>query len=610
MTTQENNIKLRLFVSCDKMESDTIALQEMVNGGSVYEKSIQIVVKKNNQYYDFKALIYYYPSLINLKNRVKDQTWAWWSIYVEIPIEPEETENRVYIIRSWKKASDTYTCCESKYKNARYLLDIDWVNKTFFSTPPSKDNFKGGVLKNKYEREWTKAPSRTTEVPPVIHNKKEDVPTTPQEDTDLDDTDEYLPLLKLEKDEMFNYEGHILDVETRGTRANSESIYYNVDGIGKYLEMPGIIDTLVCKKSAYIKDVDYKVFDYKRSTKSKNTFLTHIGLVRMLNISGSDLAVKFREWASKILFAAHSGTEEQKKEAAKEVLRGASQEAFDETFRCIKGNIQGIYLLLLGQVKEYKDNVKNYNTFLENSYMYKFGRTSNIARRLKEHQGTNSGYGKHIKLMFFVVVDGEYLSKAEKDGKGTMRSSGQLVQYQNNNDIKADSIQEEVYCLDEKTVKGMDFYFKELYKEYATHSQNDFNDLIKVGDKLQEIETKHREEMEKLEQSSKEEMKQAVKEAEMKQAVKDIEVEMKLKDLSAEQERKSTEQIIKDMKTEQTIEKLKVEHERELFAREREQFAKDNKTRDEQQVSQKVQYESSLEIEKLKMTILKMEIAK
>ena len=47
-------------------------------------------------------------------------------------------------------------------------------------------------------------------------------------------------------------------------------------------------------------------------------------------------------------------------------------------------------------------------------------------------------------------------------------------------------------------------------------------------------------------------------------------------------------------------------HERDLFKIEREQFVKDNKVRDDYLESQKVHYESALEIERLKATILKM----
>ena len=138
-------------------------------------------------------------------------------------------------------------------------------------------------------------------------------------------------------------------------------------------------------------------------------YLTYFGLVRMLITTRNKIAEQFQKWAMKTLFTIQIGNEIEKEELGTKILN-INIETYRNVFKTHSTSLPCVYLTELGKVKDLKD------TFNIRDYIYKFGFTDDIDRRLSEHQ---SDYGKlknvNLQLTKFTIVEQRYKVEAEKD---------------------------------------------------------------------------------------------------------------------------------------------------------------------------------------------------
>ena len=550
MTTIED---MPLYVTCDLRKSDYFLLEEMVNGNSKYIKESQTIIEKGVKWYEFKAFLHHYPSLVKSFNK-KDLTWTGWSKFQDIEGEPEGR----FIRRSYTKSTNTYKICDIKSRNARYLLNIEWIDKMFFNTPPKEGEL--GVLKKKYaprDNQPTPAPTPKSKPQMATSHKKETIVEEIFTEWHSSHTSKLPKEIKLDNSELFKHKGCSAKIETRGKREYGH-VYFNANDVGDLFKMDGLKQTLFDKASAFIEGKDFKIFGFGRSTKLKNTFLTHNGLIGLsFKVRNNPIAEKFGEWCMKVLYSAHIGTEEDRMWAASQCLGVSCAQTKKIITETMSGVLTGIYLLSVGKVEQHRDFINNNSELGNDNNIYKFGLSTNYANRLMQHQ-TSGHFGKDTKVIGFAIVVNDQLPSEEGLVKKLVSRLGTRVEYQNEDDAQA---QTEVYCLDNESLDEVKDLYTKIHNKYIGSESEKLTELKAV--------------MLKMENAKKEE---------------------------------DARREIKDLKAEQAMEKLKVEHERELFTREREQFSKDNKMRDEQLASQKTQFESALEIEKLKATILQMKL--
>ena len=636
MTTQE----YPLFVTSDIMKSDSMPLAEMLNSNREFKLSSQEIIKKDVEWYEFKFLIHYYPSLAKNKSS-KEQTWSGWSAFQNIKGEPGGR----YIKRSRTK-DNTYKCCDVGSKNARHLLNIDWANKTFFDMPPQKGKYDSGILKSIYRgndgssttlkdvkaRRKKKGKEEDIEVIEVtVEYAEDDILTSTPTSTTVSLPEE----LELEDIELFKCEGEVVNIETRGAR-DYNSIYFNAYDIGEIFKISNLSETLFSKTSSFIEGESYKIFKCGRSTDLKNTFLTYEGLFELAGKArNNSIARDFRQWGLRIIYSAHIGNQDDRLWAASESLGISCMKISNFISNTFTGDVTGIYLISVGKMRDHRENVHNEEEFKDGADIYKIGLSHNISRRLKEHQRP-SGFGKNIILLKFAIIDVDHVADAETYMKGRIVAlGGKKVEYRKS---KTDgACQSEVFSLDADNMKTLQDLFTFTRNKYTSTGVNTV-ELEKIKSMEENIMCIEREreqenlEMRRIEaiRCTEREMENMIQEQKIKditreaalekenitreaaQEIKDMKATQEMKEVQTTQEKAAAkaEQEIKDAKAEQAVEKLKADHERELFKKEKDQFALDIKTRNELHESQKQQLMSALEIEKLKTTILEMKASK
>ena len=532
--------------------------------------------------------MYHYPNLAKSKSS-KEQTWGNWVLYQNITGEPDG----IYIRRSWSRANNTYKCCDIGSKNARYLLNAEWVNKTLFDVSPTEDEHGSGILKSKYEstpKRENKKTSTLKDIKPgeAFHNKTVKIGDEEKKSVKGETMTDFPGEITLDNAELFKYEGGSVKIETRGKR-NYDDIYFSAYDVGLIFKIDRLDKTLFGVTSSFVNEVDYKIFNCGRSTDLKNTFLTYEGLFSLASKARNNtIASDFRRWGLRIIYSAHIGTQDDRIWAASQSMGISCLKMSNLLYNTFSGKIAGIYLLFVGKMADHRENVNNESEFKDSVDIYKVGLSRDVARRLKEHQQP-SGFGKNIIMLKFAVIDVEYLSDAETFIKGHMSGLGEKVEYRKS---KSDSsFQTEVFSMDGNKINTVKELFISAQSKYIGKEKGEVEKIKNMEEKIISIERERENE------------------------------HLELKRVQAEQEKinilRQAAQDMKDSKTTQEIEKLKSDqdmkdtlsrHERELFEREREQFVKDNKVRDDYLESQKVHYETAIEIEKLKATILKMEI--
>jgi hypothetical protein len=221
----------------------------------------------------------------------------------------------------------------------------------------------------------------------------------------------------LEDHEKFKDENGVpLKIEVRGTR-KSDDCYFRVKDVSYVFGMPSLNTTILTHE--YIKDIDYKTFinttlsnRYSVHNK-KSLFLTYEGMVKLLYVSRNSKAKAFREWATKKLFVAQMGSEEDRDDLAAELI-GVSAKSIKDVFRTTVAKTPCVYLVYVGSAAELISSEK----YTDDHLLCKFGKCDDIPRRISEHQRDfKKQFGKNIEMLIMSIVDMKYLSIAEANIK-------------------------------------------------------------------------------------------------------------------------------------------------------------------------------------------------
>ncbi|MGL5961853.1 MAG: BRO family protein [Cetobacterium sp.] len=175
-------------------------------------------------------------------------------------------------------------------------------------------------------------------------------------------------LLKLQDREKFrDNEDNIFEVEIRGVR-NEDQIFFKGKDIERVFEMDNLVDNI---SYSYTKDEDYEIFllaqyhivygvgpvEKSQPRRIQSVFFTYNGLLKVIFNSRSGVAYKFRKWATKIIYTAHLGTDEQRVEQALNIA-GVNASLVKQVFdTCVTrvpfGKTKSLHRRLMEHVKEY-----------------------------------------------------------------------------------------------------------------------------------------------------------------------------------------------------------------------------------------------------------------
>jgi prophage antirepressor-like protein len=207
----------------------------------------------------------------------------------------------------------------------------------------------------------------------------------------------------LEDNEMFlNENGDPMDIEVRGEKT-MKGAYFKAYDLGKAFDYSKLTHVVVDPRSKYVYG---KHFVYVRKTirisdsrsnqvdeqnNDKNVlYLTYMGVLKVLFCARGNKAERFQEWATRILFTMQMGGQDDKDALAAEALN-VDQSTITQIFRKSARAIPCVYLFEVGTVGNMRQHFNLDENKNDEDKVYKYGMSSDMARRASEHSKT---YGK------------------------------------------------------------------------------------------------------------------------------------------------------------------------------------------------------------------------
>lgn len=347
-------------------------------------------------------------------------------------------------------------------KKAQLLLSKEWVDKNYF-----KINTKQDIKEDKDIKQYIDEEEEQT------HNIDED---NKQNIEEIETLEKAPSILNLRDDEKFkDSEGNILEIETRGEK-NRNKIYFKVKDIMKSFEMPNLDSVLFHKDKGYERNVDYKTFfirvkpaNYQSHTIKKQLYLTYHGLLRVLFVSRNKQVKQFQDWAEEKLFTIQMGSKEEKEKLSYKLIKS--------TFDTHASKFPSIYLFKLGNVLSLRDTFKIDNDISDDSNIYKFGCTDDLARRTGE---LGIEYNKlenvDIQLSKFHIIDYKYRFDAENEIRELCKVFVKGLKTEGFN---------ELIILNKEEYKYIEKYYKRIGTEYAGAT-------IELQNKIKDLEMTHK----------------------------------------------------------------------------------------------------------------------
>ncbi len=357
-----------------------------------------------------------------------------------------------------KITKDGWSESNSNYSRAKILITEDWakanVNKLVekYTIKPS--------LSPKPSTSSSPKPSTSRVLVAQVANNYKEAPA----------------LVHLEDHEKFrDNEDNIFEVEVRGVR-DEDKIFFKAQDVQKAFGMTNLIKNIQKEHTTYTEKEDYQFFLLAHTGKKgynvpcgpvekKATFFTYNGLLKVIFNSRSGVAHKFRKWATKIIYTAHLGTDEQRVEQALNIA-GVNASLVKRVFDTCVTQVPCVYLIYIGAVtkmrKHYPVDLKDHRTGI----IYKFGKTKSLHRRLMEHVREYGGLEcSELKLSQWSPINEKSISQAET----------QLSHYFNDKKI-AFQKHVEIVILGRGDMVGVKGQYLDVYNKYGI-----VNDMLAIS---------------------------------------------------------------------------------------------------------------------------------
>lgn len=320
------------------------------------------------------------------------------------------------------------------------------------------------------------------------------------------------PLIELQDSEKFMDDvGNLYNVETRGERSE-DKVFFKAKDVAKVFEMKKLTTTTLFNKDyGYSTPLHYKVFSVpsilmihenasNNNNSGRTTFLTYSGLLKVIYSSrGNPIVERFRKWATKVVYTAHMGTQEQREQLSKQIKGGADPESVKNVLKCNVTTTPCIYLFCLGGVKDLKENeefkevLTSSKNFKNSDKVYKYGKSIDLKRRTGEHR--RNWAPLEIKLSKYAYIDPQYISRVELELKNYLSDDleCQFLKVNHNNETT-----NEIVVLSNQQLKLLSDKYVDFAKEYGGCLTDITKTNIELERRLEILNLTHESEMEKL----------------------------------------------------------------------------------------------------------------
>lgn len=399
-----------------------------------------------------------------------------------------------YIYATFEKLTKKWNLSNDTCKKAQLLISKQWVDANYFKSSSSIVIKNKPVLAQREEEKQEELPQITTPPPPnreleaLIDDHEEDEEEIVEEGGGVENAP---PLLHLDDGEKFHdADGNVIEIETRGER-HEDKIYFNVKDVSVGFGLPNLNDTITNIYGGYQRNIDYKTMFIREGAAStmsrtikKCLFLTYEGLLRVLFVSRNKNATLFRKWATTKLFTIQMGTRDQKVKLGAEILN-TSPRTLKAIFDKHAANFPSIYLMSLGKVRELRETFGIPVDKPDDSIVYKFGFTDDLARRVIELESEYSKLpGVTMTIGTFQIIDTKYTSEAENEVRETCSAFEVRVK-------KTEHGYNELVALDDKQFANIKKLYRRIGDEFAGATRGLQNQIIELKDRMKEYENEN-----------------------------------------------------------------------------------------------------------------------
>jgi hypothetical protein len=419
-------------------------------------------------------------------------------------ITKKEIPESEYIYATFEKLTKKWNLSDDKCKKAQLLISKKWVDANYFKSSSIIIKKKIVLAQQKQrqqeekQRQQEELPQITT--PPPLQRDSETSATYREEDEEeiveeangeQQEIENAPPLLHLDDGEKFHdADGNVIEIETRGERQRNK-IYFKVKDVSVGFELPSLDKNIMFKERGYKRGIHYTTF--KRESRvhivnskitnkpSKTTlYLTYKGLLRVLFVSRNKNVDKFQDWAEEKLFTIQMGTREQKVKLGAEILN-TSPRTLKAIFDKYAANFPSIYLMSLGKVRELRETFRICENIPDDSIVYKFGFTDDLARRVIELESEYSKLpGVTMTMGTFQIIDTKYTSEAESEVRETFTAWDARM--------KAPQGYNELVTLDDKQFANIKKLYRRIGDEFAGATRGLQNEIIELKERIKEHE--------------------------------------------------------------------------------------------------------------------------
>jgi hypothetical protein len=303
------------------------------------------------------------------------------------------------------------------YKTAEVFIETDYANDNIMDKRVYQEK-KKTVSDNKKKENKQKKEKKENNANIEINETR----------TERKDIIEEPELVHLEDNEMFlNENGEPMDIEVRGEKT-LKGVYFKAYDLGKAFDYSRINDMILHHASGHVYGEHY-IYFYSRTSPVNNVgrsnqsgvqnndnkvlYLTYMGVLKVLFSARGNKAERFQEWVTSILFTMQMGVQDDKDALAAEALN-VDQATITQIFRKSARAIPCVYLFEVGTVGNMRQHFQLDEYKNDEDKVYKYGMSSNMARRANEHSKT---YGKlkdnSFGLNVFSYIDVLLMSNVE-----------------------------------------------------------------------------------------------------------------------------------------------------------------------------------------------------
>jgi hypothetical protein len=269
-------------------------------------------------------------------------------------------------------------------------------------------------------------------------------------------------------DKFIGDNGNVIEMEIFKGK-NEKDFFFNLNDIEKGFEINCLLENIKTDRDYFRENDDYI---YIQQNMIPRIFLTYMGILKVLVLSGNQNMKKFIDWSQKILFCMFDQNKQENK-----LKYGVSAATVRDVLDRCSQTISCVYLIMIGQANKFLGTSNDSNIYNNDDILCKFGRTEDFSRRLREHMKKyKRDLDADVIVLGFCQIDPKNISEAEK----------YISHYFEEKKVKI-SDETEMIVIEKSSIIMIKEQFKMLQKEYSGYHKNLIDQMSNIEDQNKDL---------------------------------------------------------------------------------------------------------------------------